>query len=70
MPPKVPSADIVVPKSIDGYSVPHLLKTAKDVVKRKTDNSVVLDEEAEARIPKFHEKGASVSRVVPVLVRR
>jgi hypothetical protein len=68
MPPKVPTTPIVVPATIDGYKVPHLLKTAKDVVKRKTANSVVLDEEAEARIPKFHEKGPSHLRVVALLI--
>lgn len=74
MPPKVPSTAITVPPTIDGYTVPHLLKTAKDVVKRKTANSVVLDDEAEARIPKFHERGTSVKRrakkIGPILLRR
>jgi hypothetical protein len=46
-----------LPEAIDGYSLPHLLKTAKDVVKRKTQQSVVLDRDAEDRIPKFHELG-------------
>jgi len=54
------------PGQIEGYSLEHLLKTAKDVVDRKTKHSVVLDREAEARIPKFHAKGTlrvrSVSR--------
>jgi len=48
---------------IDGYTVKHLLKTAQGVVERKTNNSVVLDVEAEARIPKFHESGTEIQTV-------
>lgn len=53
-----------LPKKIDGYSVDHLLKTAKDVVDKKTKHSIVLDRDAEARIPKFHEKGTCCLVVV------
>jgi len=46
-----------LPKKIDGYTVEHLLKTAKTVVERKTEHSVFLDRDAEARIPKFDARG-------------
>jgi hypothetical protein len=42
------------------YSIEHLLKTAKASVEKKTANSIVLDKEAEDRIPRFDEKGTSV----------
>jgi len=42
------------------YTVAHLMKTAKDVVDTKTKGSKVLDPDAEARIPKFEDKGAHV----------
>jgi hypothetical protein len=80
MPPRSPAASAAsaaakgtgatttkLPDVIDGYSLSHLLKTAKDVVKRKTQQSVVLDREAEDRIPKFHELGAYMLRVVDLL---
>jgi hypothetical protein len=38
---------------IEGHSVSHLLNVSKDVVTKKTANTVVLDTEAEGRIPKF-----------------
>jgi len=40
------------------YTVAHLMKTASDVVDTKTKGSKVLDPDAEARIPKFEDKGA------------
>ena len=42
---------------IGGHTESHLLAVAKDVVSKKTQNSVVLDPQAEARIPKFDPKG-------------
>lgn len=57
---------IKVPSKIDGYTIQHLLKTAKGVVERKTQHSVVLDYEAEARIPKFHESGTSPAHHAPL----
>jgi len=39
------------------YTVQKLLDTANDVVKKKTAGSIVLDVEAENRIPKFQEAG-------------
>jgi hypothetical protein len=44
-------------KLIEGYSQEHLLKCAEDVIKKKTKNSVVMDRDAEARIPKFKDSG-------------
>lgn len=42
---------------IGEYSEAHLLNVAKDVVEKKTKDSVALDDQAEARIPKFNAKG-------------
>jgi hypothetical protein len=43
---------------IDGkYTPEHLLKCAADVINKKTAGSVVMDREAEARVPKFKEAG-------------
>lgn len=42
---------------IGEYSEGHLLNVAKDVVKKKTKDSVVLDKDAESRIPKFEKDG-------------
>lgn len=45
------------PSSIEGYSEEHLLRTAEGVVEKKTRDSIVLDRDAEARIPKFNLSG-------------
>lgn len=42
---------------IDGHTEAHLLNTAKNVVLKKTKDSIVLDVEAEKRIPKFDQSG-------------
>jgi hypothetical protein len=42
---------------IDGFTPEHLLKCAEDIIKKKTKASVVMDREAEARVPKFKEAG-------------
>jgi hypothetical protein len=42
---------------IDGHTPEHLLKCAGDIIKRKTKDSVVMDREAEGRVPKFKESG-------------
>jgi hypothetical protein len=44
-------------KLIDGHTPEHLLKCAEDVIKKKTKSSVVMDREAEARVPKFNDAG-------------
>jgi hypothetical protein len=44
-------------KMIGEYSEGHLLKTASDVVMKKTKNSVLLDSHAESKIPKFDMDG-------------
>eukprot|EP00538_Stauroneis_constricta_P006707 CAMPEP_0119556492 /NCGR_PEP_ID=MMETSP1352-20130426/8424_1 /TAXON_ID=265584 /ORGANISM="Stauroneis constricta, Strain CCMP1120" /LENGTH=413 /DNA_ID=CAMNT_0007603455 /DNA_START=244 /DNA_END=1485 /DNA_ORIENTATION=+ len=49
---------------IGEYSVSHLLKTAKEVVERKTADSIVLDETAERRIPKFEFNELTLGRVL------
>lgn len=43
---------------IEGHSVDHLLKIAEGVVQKKTKESVVLEQEAEDRIPKFDDEGS------------
>jgi len=53
---------------IDGHTVEHLYSVAEDIVKKKTKHSVVLDREAEARIPKFAEKGTYRYVVLDVVV--
>ena len=45
---------------IGDYSESHLIKVASGAVAKKTKNTVVLDQEAEDRIPKFDNKGAYV----------
>lgn len=50
-------------KLIEGHTQAHLLGVAEGVVKKKTAASVVLDREAEGRIPKFRETGAYVVTV-------
>lgn len=42
---------------IGEFSESHLLNVAKDVVEKKTTGSVLLDTNAEGRIPKFQLKG-------------
>ena len=44
---------------IGGHTVSHLLNVAKDVVEKKTKDSVVLDENMEKKIPKFTSAGPS-----------
>ena len=44
-------------KKIGGYSETHLVNVARDAVGKKTKNTVVLDQEAEDRIPKFANGG-------------
>jgi hypothetical protein len=44
-------------KLIDGHTPEHLLKCAEDIIRKKTKDSVVMDREAEARVPKFKESG-------------
>lgn len=44
-------------KMIGEYSEDHLVSVAKEVVEKKTANTVVLDTKAEARIPKFEISG-------------
>lgn len=48
---------------IGGYTESHLVKVAKEAVDKKTKGTVVLDKEAEDRIPKFDNDG----RFIPVL---
>ena len=43
---------------IGEFTEGHLLKRAKEVVEVKTKGSSILDEQAEARIPKFDKSGA------------
>jgi hypothetical protein len=42
---------------IGEHTETHLLNVAKSVVEKKTKDSVILDIQAEARIPKFDSKG-------------
>ena len=42
---------------IGEFSEGHLLNVAKSVVEKKTKDSLILDTEAEQRIPKFETKG-------------
>jgi hypothetical protein len=42
---------------IEGLTHEHLLKLSEDVLKKKTAASVVMDRDAEARIPKFKDTG-------------
>ena len=46
-------------EKIGSFSEEHLLNVAKSAVEKKTKGSVVLDVDAEARIPKFHTDGTS-----------
>lgn len=39
------------------YSEDHLIRTAREIVEKKTKDSVVLDPEAELKIPKFDLEG-------------
>lgn len=54
MPPKTNGTSSV---KIGEYSEGHLLKTAKNLVKEKTANATIFDEQAEARIPLFEKSG-------------
>jgi len=49
---------------IGEYSTSHLLNVAKGVVEKKTTDSVLLDTDAEGRIPKFKLKELSLGRVL------
>ena len=49
---------------IGEYSEDHLVRTAKDVVEKKTKGSVVLDPEAEQKIPKFDLDELTIGRVL------
>jgi len=42
---------------IGGFTQAHLVNVAKEAVNKKTKDTVVLDTEAEARIPKFDNAG-------------
>ena len=47
-------------KKIGEYSEAHLLNVAKGVVEKKTADSVLLDTNAEGRIPKFKLEGTEI----------
>eukprot|EP00543_Licmophora_paradoxa_P018116 CAMPEP_0202477130 /NCGR_PEP_ID=MMETSP1360-20130828/93784_1 /ASSEMBLY_ACC=CAM_ASM_000848 /TAXON_ID=515479 /ORGANISM="Licmophora paradoxa, Strain CCMP2313" /LENGTH=320 /DNA_ID=CAMNT_0049104365 /DNA_START=36 /DNA_END=995 /DNA_ORIENTATION=+ len=49
---------------IGGFSEDHLLKRCKELVEEKSTGSVVFDEEAEGRIPKFHTSELHLGRVL------
>lgn len=49
---------------IDGHTEAHLLNTAKNVVLTKTKDSIVLDVEAEKRIPKFDQSELTIGKVL------
>jgi hypothetical protein len=55
----VPESAIIArgQKKIGDYTIGHLLKTAETIVNKKTLNSSVLDDQAEARIPRFDADG-------------
>jgi hypothetical protein len=44
-------------RKIGDFTEAHLLKVSKDIVAKKTANSVILDVQAEERIPTFCQKG-------------
>jgi hypothetical protein len=44
-------------RRIGDFTEAHLLKVSKDIVAKKTANSVILDVQAEERIPTFSQKG-------------
>jgi hypothetical protein len=46
------------------YSERHLVEVAKKAVAKKTENTVVLDKEVEARIPRFGLNGTFRSRSI------
>lgn len=48
---------------IGEFSESHLLNVAKGVVEKKTADSVLLDSNAEARIPKFKLKGIALNKI-------
>lgn len=53
-----------MPTMIGEYSEGHLLKVAKDAVAKKTENTTLLDKEAEDRIPKFKMSELDLGRVL------
>lgn len=53
-------------KKIGSYTEAHLVSVAEDAVGKKTKNTVVLDKEAEDRIPKFSEGGTSIRMTNPI----
>lgn len=55
---------------IGDFSIGHLLETAKAAVAKKTNNSTVLDREAEDRIPKFKESGRYTSSMHKTVEQR
>jgi hypothetical protein len=50
-------------RMIGNHSEEHLLKTAKTVLEKKTKDSVVLDPDAELKIPKFELDGTCCPNV-------
>lgn len=46
-----------IPTSIEGHDLPKLLRIAEKTVTAKTENSQILDESLEGRIPKFEATG-------------
>ena len=50
--------------TIGGHSESHLLAVAEEELKKKTKSSVILNEVAEARIPRFQLSGACVCVLV------
>ena len=57
------SLDCNMSAMIGEFSESHLLNVAKGVVEKKTADSVLLDANAEARIPKFKLKGIALNRI-------
>lgn len=51
------SSDTMSTRKIGGYTEAHLVNVAKEAVTKKTAGTVVLDPEAENRIPKFDNAG-------------
>jgi hypothetical protein len=46
-----------MPREIEGYAIERLLQLAEETVKKKTRDTLILDAEAEERIPKFDASG-------------
>jgi hypothetical protein len=53
------------PREIEGYAIERLLALAEKTVKKKTKDTLILDAEAEERIPKFEASGKT--RHMPML---